>query len=77
MNTEEYIKSGIIEDYCLGFLNPYEMGLVAQNALQYKEIKVAIEAYEMALKNYAAEWTIKKGNKNGLNELPDSDFTLF
>jgi hypothetical protein len=73
MNTEEYIKSGVIEDYCLGLLKPYEMEEVAQNALHYKEIKAAIEAYETALKKYAEGWAVNDENKHKRNELPGDD----
>jgi hypothetical protein len=75
MDTEEYIKSGIIEDYCLGFLSPYEMEQVAQNAMRYKEIKIAIEAYENALKKYAEGWAVNQKNKEGRNEPPGDGST--
>jgi hypothetical protein len=68
MDTEEYIKSGIIEDYCLGLLGPYEMEQVAQNAMRYKEIKIAIEAYENALKKYAEGWAVNPKNMERRNE---------
>jgi anti-sigma-K factor RskA len=55
MNLEEYLSSGIIEDYCLGVLNPDEMQKVARNAEQYEEIKDAIETYELALKRYVED----------------------
>jgi hypothetical protein len=74
MDTEEYIKSGVIEDYCLGLLKPYEMEQVAQNAMRYKEIKIAIEAYENALKKYAEGWAVNPENKEKRNELPGDDF---
>jgi hypothetical protein len=32
MNLKEYLSSGIIEDYCLGGLNPDDMRVVALNA---------------------------------------------
>lgn len=53
MNLQEYINSGIIEDYCLGVLSPEEMRQVALNGMKYKQIKTAIEEYELALKLYA------------------------
>jgi hypothetical protein len=55
MNIQEYINSGIIEDYCLGVLNREEMRLVALNGMKYKQIKTAIEEYELALKLYAED----------------------
>jgi hypothetical protein len=72
MDTEEYIKSGVIEDYCLGLLDPYEMEQVAQNALHYKEVKAAIEAYETALKKYAEGWAVNDENNESRNERPDN-----
>lgn len=55
MNLEEYINSGIIEDYCLGVLNPEQRQSVAQNALLYADIQAAIEENELALKRYVED----------------------
>jgi negative regulator of sigma E activity len=55
MNIHEYINSGIIEDYCLGVLSPEEMRQVALNGMKYKQIKTAIEEYELALRLYAED----------------------
>jgi len=55
MNIKEYIVSGIIEDYCLGFLSIGEMAVVVQNAAKYVEIKMAINEYEQILKKYAED----------------------
>ena len=60
MNVQEYINSGIIEDYCLGALTPEEMKGVAQQAALYHEIKNEIDEYESALKDYAAEFVLNK-----------------
>lgn len=54
MNINEYIESGIIEDYCLGLLEPAEMQFVATNAQQHSEIKNAIASYEKVLIQYAS-----------------------
>ncbi|HWB26424.1 MAG TPA: cupin domain-containing protein [Chitinophagaceae bacterium] len=54
MNVKEYIKSGIIEDYCLGLLSPEEMQAVALNAREYQEVRHEIETYEHVLVQYAA-----------------------
>jgi anti-sigma-K factor RskA len=53
MDLKEYLSSGIIEDYCLGVLNPDDMRNVARNAERYKEVKDTIENYESVLKEYA------------------------
>jgi anti-sigma-K factor RskA len=55
MNVEEYINSGIIEDYCLGVLNPVEMRAVARIAERYQEVKDAIDESEGVLKKYAED----------------------
>jgi anti-sigma-K factor RskA len=55
MNLKEYLSSGIIEDYCLGVLNPDEMRIVARNAERYQEVKETIETYESVLKKYAED----------------------
>lgn len=58
MNLKEYINSGIIEDYCLGVLNPIEMRTVARHAELYQEIEDAINISEAVLKKYAEELDI-------------------
>ena len=58
MNVEEYINSGIIEDYCLGLLNPQQMASVAQNAALYADIQAAIEENELALKRYIEDSSV-------------------
>jgi hypothetical protein len=60
MNIEEYINSGVIEDYCLGVLNPEEQQSVAQNALRYPEIQTAIAENEDALKRFVEDSSISK-----------------
>jgi anti-sigma-K factor RskA len=60
MNIQEYINSGIIEDYCLGVLSPEERQAVAQNAMLYPEIQTAIEENELALKRYVEDTSVDK-----------------
>jgi anti-sigma-K factor RskA len=55
MDLKEYLSSGIIEDYCLGVLNPEDMRIVARNAERYQEVKDTIEIYEETLKKYAED----------------------
>ncbi len=55
MNLMEYINSGIIEDYCLGVLNPFEMQAVVLVAERYPQIKEAIDISESVLKKYAED----------------------
>ena len=74
MNIREYKNSGIIEDYCLGLLGPAEMSAVAKNAMYYKEIKTAIEEFEMALKKYAEEWIMNDETGEKTNSFPYENF---
>lgn len=60
MDIKEYIASGVIEDYCLGVLDAEMMQIVAQNAALYPEIQDEIDACEMALATYAAEFATGK-----------------
>jgi anti-sigma-K factor RskA len=60
MNIAEYINSGVIEDYCLGVLNPEEQQCVAQNAARYAEIQRAIEENEDALKRFVEDSSVTK-----------------
>lgn len=45
MNLEEYISSGIIENYVLGMVSPEESRQVEGMAAAYPEVKEAIESY--------------------------------
>ncbi len=58
MNLKEYLDSGIIEDYCLGVLNPIEMRAVVRNAQRHQEIKDAIDLSEKVLKRYTEDLDI-------------------
>jgi anti-sigma-K factor RskA len=66
MNLKEYLDSGIIEDYCLGVLNPIEMRAVARNAQRYQEIKDTIDLSEEVLKRYTENLDVDNimGKKN-------------
>jgi hypothetical protein len=55
MNIQQFIESGIIEDYCLGLLNSHQRDELVQNAVKYKEIRTAINVYEQALKKYSED----------------------
>jgi len=58
MDMEEYINSGIIQDYCLGLLTEAESRPVEQNAILYTEVKQEIESYLQALEQYATDCAI-------------------
>jgi anti-sigma-K factor RskA len=66
MNLKEYLSSGIIEDYCLGVLNPNDMQNVARNAERYQEVKDTIEMYESVLKKCAEDLDVD--NEMGMNK---------
>lgn len=53
MNIQEYIASGILEQYVLGSLSSGEEREVLANAAQYPEIRAELNAIESALETYA------------------------
>ena len=55
MKVVEYVNSGVIEDYCLGVLNAFEMQKVRQLANKYQEIYDAIAFTESVLIKYAED----------------------
>ncbi len=55
MKVVEYVNSGVLEDYCLGVLNAFEMQKVRQLAGNYQEIYDAIAFIESVLIKYAED----------------------
>ena len=55
MKVVEYVNSGVLEDYCLGVLNAFEMQKVRQLANKYQEIYEAIALTESVLIKYAED----------------------
>lgn len=55
MDLQAYIKSGIIEDYCLGVLGAEDSKKVAQLVLDFPEIKQEVDSFTEALGQYAAD----------------------
>jgi len=53
VNIQEYIASGILEQYVLGTLSLGEEREVLANAAQYPEIRAELNAIEAALERYA------------------------
>lgn len=53
MDIQEYIKSGILEQYVLGQLSVQEEAVVLKNAATYPEIQTEINSLEDALFQYA------------------------
>lgn len=57
MNKEEYISSGLIEDYCLGILDEKQMSAIEQAAAEHTEIKQKIKSFQQSLEQYAFEFS--------------------
>ena len=49
MNVQEYIASGILQEYCLGSLTEEEKAVVDHNCYLFPEIKKALETCEAAI----------------------------
>ncbi len=56
MNIQEYIESGIIENYVLGATTAGESAEVERMALKYPDIQTEIEAIRISLENYAIQY---------------------
>jgi anti-sigma-K factor RskA len=56
MNIQEYIESGIIENYVLGATTAGESAEVELMALKYPDIQTEIEASRTSLENYAIQY---------------------
>jgi len=52
MNVDEYISSGVLENYCLGLCNDAEKALIENYALTYPAVKNEIEKIRNSLENY-------------------------
>ena len=55
MNLEQYIASGILEQYALGLLTEPEMRQVESMATQHPEVRAELDAIRESLVSYAAE----------------------
>lgn len=53
MNIEQYIDSGILQEYSLGVLNEAERAAVERDCAMYPEIKMALRNIELGLQKYA------------------------
>lgn len=54
MDIRQYIESGILEEYCLGYLNEEDQAYLIQMTMLYPEIKTELTAVELTLENMAA-----------------------
>lgn len=59
MNVQEYIASGVVQDYCLGVLSAEEMKHVEMQAEIHAEIQDEIFANQQALEAYAMQFAEK------------------
>ncbi|MDB5001897.1 MAG: hypothetical protein JWQ34_122 [Mucilaginibacter sp.] len=53
MQIQEYINSGILEQYCLGLLTPSEQEAVLAMSALYPEVKKDLEEIELAMQRLA------------------------
>ncbi|MBS1688197.1 MAG: hypothetical protein JSS96_05700, partial [Bacteroidetes bacterium] len=53
MNIEQYINSGILQEYSLGILSEQEKAVVEKNCALYPEIKMALRNIELGLQKFA------------------------
>ncbi len=53
MNIQEYIESGVLEEYCMGALPEEEQSFVIQMSLLYPEVKQELTHIELALEKLA------------------------
>jgi len=54
MDTGKYIESGVLEQYCMGWLDEEEEAYLIQMAMLYPEIKAELSAIEIAMEKMAA-----------------------
>jgi mannose-6-phosphate isomerase-like protein (cupin superfamily) len=57
MNVQDYIASGILQDYCLGFLTDEEKAVVDEHCRRYPALKAELEACQAALNGYAQQFS--------------------
>lgn len=59
MNAQEFITSGLIESYCLGFTSQAENELIEQMALRYAEVQQEIVRVRALMNNVLKQTEIK------------------
>lgn len=62
MDITAYIKSGVLEQYCLGMLNADEETAVIKIAAQYPEVKQELAEIERAIEHMAAAESVQPDN---------------
>lgn len=56
MNEQQYIETGILNDYCLGLLNKEQQEQVEENMKLYPVIRVEVDAINSTLEQYATSY---------------------
>ncbi len=62
MNVQDYIASGILEEYCLGLLSADEQAVVLKICQLYPDVKKELTAIEIAMETMAANRAIAPEN---------------
>src|SRR4051812_11983159 len=59
MNLQDYINSGILEQYCLGLLDSSEANQVASYCLKYPELRDELNSIEQVFEKMSIESAIE------------------
>lgn len=62
MDIQQFIESGILEEYCLGHLNEEEQVYLIQMTMLYPEIKAELDAVEQAFENLSDATATEPGS---------------
>src|SRR5271156_6426890 len=63
MNIEDYIESGILQDYCLGILSEEERAWVEEMCAKYPKIKEELTEIQQALEKYSTTSALAPGSE--------------
>src|SRR6478609_4302404 len=63
MNLQDYIDSGILEQYCLGLLDSAEADEVASYCLKYPQLRKELKSIEAAIEKMSAEKAVAPPSK--------------
>lgn len=63
MNLQDYINSGILEQYCLGLLDSHEADQVVSYCLKYPELRDELKSIEAAIEKMSIEKAIAPPSK--------------
>jgi len=74
MDIQQYIESGILEEYCLGRLDEADESYLIQMTMLYPEIKEELTAVELAFENLATSTAIEPGDQVKQNILGSIGF---